>query len=507
MKKTLITSLFLLGYLAAQAQHEYTIEGHVKGMKDGSIISLWLRDGQVGSRIASDTVRNETFRFKKNVKKNNGIDELSISCHSPEYPPMSLTIFAAPDAQIKVSGTNNLIYTWKVDSQIKEQLENNQFIEASRSLWDEFQLLTIKMSSMRSASETERKALESTQDILSTLISEQEIALMQKIPISTIWMNKLWLLSTRVKYDPKFPYKKETLALYNKLSKEQKSSTAGQEIIVNIFPPTVVKEGDDLADADLYDLSGKIHHLSDFKGKHLLLDFWSSGCGPCIMALPEMKELQKQYKDRLTIVSLSTDTKSRWTTASAEHEMTWLNLSDLKQTAGLYAKYGVRGIPNYVLISPQGKVIKMWSGFGKGSLKVKMSRYLDTPKREMTVSQQEKIKTVHYPTEKSSNTDVIEVKQVELTDTATIIHINAYYIPKYWIQMSPKTVLMTDNGTSYSLKGAEGITPGEHFFLPESGKAEFKLIFEPLPSHTKSFDFREGDTEGFWQIKGIGLTK
>ncbi len=32
------------------------------------------------------------------------------------------------------------------------------------------------------------------------------------------------------------------------------------------------------------DLDGKVHHLADFKGKIYVLDFWSSGCGPCIMA-------------------------------------------------------------------------------------------------------------------------------------------------------------------------------------------------------------------------------
>ena len=43
-----------------------------------------------------------------------------------------------------------------------------------------------------------------------------------------------------------------------------------------------------------------------------------------------MKEIQEQYKERLTIISLSSDTKSRWKAASAKHEMTWQNLNDLK---------------------------------------------------------------------------------------------------------------------------------------------------------------------------------
>lgn len=291
------------------------------------------------------------------------------------------------------------------------------------------------------------------------------------------------------------------------MNEAQKASIKGQEITVNLFPPVVVKEGDEMADTELYNLDGKIHHLTDFKGKYILLDFWSSGCGPCIMALPEMKEIQEQYKERLTVISLSSDTKSRWKAASAKHEMTWQNLSDLKQSAGLYAKYGVNGIPNYVLISPEGKIMKMWSGYGKGSLKLKMRRYLDATKREMSITRQGNTKVVNYPTSESTNTDILEVKQVELTDTATIVHFNAYYIPKYWIRVSPNCKLVDDKGGIYALKKADGIKPGEHFYLPESGEAEFSLTFEPLSTSVQSFNFTEGTEKKDWQINGIKLKK
>lgn len=64
-----------------------------------------------------------------------------------------------------------------------------------------------------------------------------------------------------------------------------------------------------MADADLYDLAGNIHHLADYKGKYLLIDFWSRGCGPCMMALPEMREIFETQKDKVTVISLSTDTE------------------------------------------------------------------------------------------------------------------------------------------------------------------------------------------------------
>lgn len=70
---------------------------------------------------------------------------------------MALNIYATPDAKIKVTGTNTLIYTWQVDSPVKEQQVYNKFIEKSRDLLDEFQRLSIQDRKMRSASSAERK--------------------------------------------------------------------------------------------------------------------------------------------------------------------------------------------------------------------------------------------------------------------------------------------------------------------------------------------------------------
>ena len=52
--------------------------------------------------------------------------------------------------------------------------------------------------------------------------------------------------------------------------------------------------------------------------------------------------------------------------------MTWNNWNDLEENNGLYARYGVRGIPHFVLISPEGKVVDSWSGYAKGWLKLKI---------------------------------------------------------------------------------------------------------------------------------------
>lgn len=47
--------------------------------------------------------------------------------------------------------------------------------------------------------------------------------------------------------------------------------------------------------------------LSDLRGKLVLVDVWATWCAPCIVALPELIELQRRYDGELAIVGLNVD--------------------------------------------------------------------------------------------------------------------------------------------------------------------------------------------------------
>lgn len=124
----------------------------------------------------------------------------------------------------------------------------------------------------------------------------------------------------------------------------------------------------------------------------------------------------------------------------------------------------------------------------------------------MTAGVSAESRTVDYPFISYANTNILDIARVELTDTATIVKFDARYRPKYWIQLGNDVLLKAD-GKKYALRSARDITPGEKFWMPESGEASFTLIFDPLPLSTEKFDFTEGDAENDWQLADVSLTK
>ena len=385
--KYLGLTLLLAGCASPQPKDYYEIVGEVKNVEDSTIINLFRRDGDVGRTIATDTIIGGKFYFK--IKPDSlAKDELSLGCHrSKKFPSMSAQLWASAGDYIKVTGENTLIYTWKIKGNAPEIAAWQAYLNDSRDLWDEYQRNSIlrkeifeQVSTLSKEERTTFKqkidSIETIDNKLTTQISFNEIRRMKKTEVDAIWMDKLRGLAMSVKYYKDYPYKEDVIALYNSLTEEQKQTELAQEAYVMLFPPQHVEAGKEMADTDLFDLQGNKHHLAELKGKYILIDFWSSGCGPCIMAIPEMGELASTYKDKLHIVSISTDNKKTWERASKEHSMTWNNWNDLKGNAGLYARYDQGGIPNYTLISPEGIVLEQWTGYGKGSLKKKIEEYL-----------------------------------------------------------------------------------------------------------------------------------
>lgn len=118
--------------------------------------------------------------------------------------------------------------------------------------------------------------------------------------------------------------------------------------------------GAEAPEISLPDPNGKIHNLSDFKGKYVLLDFWAAWCRPCRMENPNLVENYKKYnKKGFEIFQVSLDkSKQDWLGAISADKLTWTHVSDLEYWNSPVAKmYNIQSIPANLLLDKNGIII------------------------------------------------------------------------------------------------------------------------------------------------------
>lgn len=95
--------------------------------------------------------------------------------------------------------------------------------------------------------------------------------------------------------------------------------------------------------------------LDDYKGKYLLIDFWTVWCGPCIKEMPNLKALYD--KSKIEILGIVGDSQSdALEKAIDKNSITWPQiLSD--ETNRITNKYGINGYPTSLLINPEGIIV------------------------------------------------------------------------------------------------------------------------------------------------------
>lgn len=116
----------------------------------------------------------------------------------------------------------------------------------------------------------------------------------------------------------------------------------------------------------LQDVQGLQFTKDNLKGKIAFLDFWFTGCKPCMETMPYLQQIEDAFKSdtNVIMVSISTDLeRNTWLNSVAEGKYTTKNALTVYtngegQMHSMLKFYRIEGYPAFHLLDPHGKLVQ-----------------------------------------------------------------------------------------------------------------------------------------------------
>jgi cytochrome c biogenesis protein CcmG/thiol:disulfide interchange protein DsbE len=101
--------------------------------------------------------------------------------------------------------------------------------------------------------------------------------------------------------------------------------------------------------------------LHDYRGKIVVLNFWTTWCPPCIEELPSLVQMQKRLAPRVVVLAVSTDESERaYKQFLVKYNVDLLTVRDA--AANSARLYGATGQPETFIIDGAGTIRRKFVG-------------------------------------------------------------------------------------------------------------------------------------------------
>ncbi len=110
----------------------------------------------------------------------------------------------------------------------------------------------------------------------------------------------------------------------------------------------------------------------DLQGRIVLLDFWTYACIKCIQNIPDIKELEAKFGDKLLVVGVHSgkfdNEKNPQSIKEAiiKYDITHPVINDLNLR--IWNSFNIKSWPSLVLINPKGQVEEVFEGIGNSAV-------------------------------------------------------------------------------------------------------------------------------------------
>ena len=127
-------------------------------------------------------------------------------------------------------------------------------------------------------------------------------------------------------------------------------------LLIQVSPVWAVEAGKPLPDLGLAE-------VQKTKGQYIYIDYWASWCGPCRQSFPWMNALQAKLGPKgLKVVAVNVDAKRADADKFLTHTPAQFTIAYDPQGDSA-KKLAIKTMPTSMLISPEGRVLFVHSGF------------------------------------------------------------------------------------------------------------------------------------------------